>query len=43
VFKIKNTHPIIDTLNKMVAHFEAGAISELASYFTEDADFIDWA
>ena len=37
--RVYDEHPIIDTLNKMVAHFEAGEISELASYFSDDADF----
>ena len=31
--------PIIDKLNEMVAHFEAGEIAELATYFSEDAKF----
>ena len=37
--RVFDEHPIIDKLNKMVAHFEAGEISELASYFSEDAAF----
>jgi hypothetical protein len=37
--RVYDEHPFIDTLNKMVAHFEAGEISELASYFSKDADF----
>ena len=37
--RVFDEHPIIDKLNKMVAHFEAGEISELASYFSEDASF----
>tara|TARA_B100000768_G_scaffold47860_1_gene46712 strand:+ start:203 stop:1102 length:900 start_codon:yes stop_codon:yes gene_type:complete len=37
--RVYDEHPIIDKLNEMVAHFEAGEISELASYFSEDADF----
>ena len=37
--RVYDEHPFIDTLNKMVAHFEAGEITELASYFSEDAAF----
>jgi ketosteroid isomerase-like protein len=37
--RVYDEHPIIDKLNEMVAHFEAGEISELASYFSEDAEF----
>jgi ketosteroid isomerase-like protein len=37
--RVYDEHPIINTLNKMVAHFEAGEISELATYFTEDVEF----
>jgi len=37
--RVFDEHPIIDTLNKMVAHYEAGEISDLATYFTEDAEF----
>lgn len=37
--RVYDEHPIINTLNKMVAHFEAGEISELASYFSEDVKF----
>lgn len=37
--RVYDEHPIINTLNEMVAHFEAGEITELATYFTEDAEF----
>ena len=37
--RVYDEHPIINTLNEMVAHFEAGEITELATYFTDDAEF----
>ena len=37
--RVYDEHPIINTLNEMVAHFEAGDITELATYFTDDAEF----
>jgi len=37
--RVYDEHPIIDKLNEMVAHFEAGEIAELATYFSEDAKF----
>lgn len=37
--RVYDEHPIIDSLNEMVAHFEAGEISELATYFAEDVEF----
>jgi len=37
--RVYDEHPIINTLNEMVAHFEAGEISELATYFAEDVKF----
>ena len=37
--RVYDEHPIINTLNEMVAHFEAGEITELATYFTEDVEF----
>jgi len=37
--RVYDEHPIIDKVNEMVVHFEAGEISELASYFSKDAEF----
>ena len=37
--RVYDEHPIIDTLNKMIAHYEEGEVSELASYFSDDAVF----
>ena len=37
--RVYDEHPIINKLNDMVAHFEAGEISELAIYFVEDVKF----
>ena len=37
--RVYDEHPIINKLNEMVAHFEAGEISELATYFADDVAF----
>jgi hypothetical protein len=37
--RVYDEHPIINKLNEMVAHFEAGEISELAAYFADDVEF----
>lgn len=37
--RVYDEHPIINKLNEMVAHFEAGEISELAAYFADDVAF----
>ncbi len=37
--RVYDEHPIEKTLNKMVAHFEAEEISELATYFADDVAF----
>ena len=36
---VYDEHPIINTLNKMVPHFEAEEILELATYFADDVAF----
>jgi ketosteroid isomerase-like protein len=37
--RVYDEHPLIDKVNQMVAHFEAGEIEELTSYFAADAIF----
>jgi ketosteroid isomerase-like protein len=37
--RVYDEHPFIDKVNQMVAHFEAGEIEELTSYFAADASF----
>ncbi|HBB80473.1 MAG TPA: hypothetical protein DCZ98_01450 [Cryomorphaceae bacterium] len=38
--RVYDEHPLIDKINQMVTHFEAGEIEELTTYFTEDATFM---
>ena len=38
--RVYDEHPLIDKINQMVTHFEAGEIAELTTYFTEDATFM---
>jgi hypothetical protein len=37
--RVYDEHPLIDKLNQMVAHFEAGEIEQLTTYFAADATF----
>ena len=38
--RVYDEHPLIEKINQMVTHFEAGEIAELTTYFTEDATFM---
>ena len=37
--RVYDEHPLIEKLNQMVAHFEAGEIEQLTTYFAADATF----